>query len=65
MTYYHSSFQDTEISVAGYFYVLLFTPYQRIARAHTQHAHTPNQELHMRPHLARFYHNDTLLYCFL
>jgi len=26
--------------------------------------HTPNQELHMRPHLPRFYHNNTLLIVF-
>jgi len=26
---------------------------------------TSNQELHMRPLLPRFYHNDTLLYCIL
>jgi len=26
---------------------------------------TPNQELYMQPHLPRFYHNDTLLYCIL
>jgi hypothetical protein len=24
--------------------------------------HTPNQELHMRPHLPRFYHKNTILY---
>jgi len=24
---------------------------------------TPNQELHMQPHLATFQHNHTLLYC--
>jgi hypothetical protein len=27
--------------------------------------HTPNQELHMRPHLSRFYYNSTQLYCIL
>jgi len=29
------------------------------------HTHTPNQELHMRPHLPRFYHDNTLLRCIL
>jgi len=29
------------------------------------HTHTPNQELHMQPHLPGFYHNNTLLYCIL
>jgi hypothetical protein len=28
-------------------------------------ARTPNQELHMRPHLPKFYYNSTLLYCLL
>jgi hypothetical protein len=27
--------------------------------------HTPNQELHMLPHLQRLYNNDTLLNCIL
>jgi len=26
---------------------------------------TPNQELHMQPHLPRRHHNNTLLYCIL
>jgi len=25
----------------------------------------PGLELHMQPHLPRFYHNNTLLYCIL
>jgi len=29
------------------------------------HTHTPNQELHRRPHLPMFYHNNVLLYCML
>jgi hypothetical protein len=37
---------------------VMFTPDQRTIS-------TPNQELHMRPHLPRFYHNNTLLYCIL
>ena len=32
---------------------------------HKTHAHTPNQELHMRPPLPRFYHNNTLRSCIL
>jgi len=28
------------------------------------HTHTANQELHMQPHLPKFYHNS-LLYCIL
>jgi len=31
----------------------------------TNAPHTPNQELHMRPHLPRLYHKDTLVYCIL
>ena len=27
--------------------------------------HTQNEELHKQPHLPRFYHNITLLYCIL
>ena len=27
--------------------------------------HPPNQELHTWPHVPRFYHNNTLLYCIL
>jgi len=39
----------------AYFYVrFLFTPHRT--------AHTPNQELHMQPHLPIFYHNNTLIY---
>jgi len=29
------------------------------------HTRTPNQKLHMRPHLPRFYHNNTSLHCIL
>jgi len=29
------------------------------------HTYTPNKELHMQPHLPRFCHNNTLLYCIL
>jgi hypothetical protein len=32
---------------------------------YTTHTQTPNQELHMRPHLPRLYHSNTLLYCIL
>jgi hypothetical protein len=39
---------------------LLFIP----QNTHT-HTHTPNQELHMQPHLAGFYYNNTLQYCIL
>jgi len=31
----------------------------------TNAPHTHNQELHTRPHLPKFYHIDTLLYCIL
>jgi len=36
-----------------------------VNRDSAPHTHTSNQELHMRPHLPTFYHNDTLLYCIL
>jgi hypothetical protein len=32
---------------------------------YTRALHIPNQELQVRLHLPRFYHNDTLLYCIL
>jgi hypothetical protein len=38
----------------------MFTPHH----THT-HTHTPNQELHMRPHLPRFYHNNILIHYIL
>jgi len=43
-----------------------FTPDRRNTSTHT-HTQTnkPNQELHMRPHLPRFHHKDTLLYFIL
>ena len=34
----------------------------KVDRSTTQ---KPNQEFYMRPHLPRFYHNDTLLYFIL
>jgi hypothetical protein len=50
--------------IPGYVYVVrLFTTDQCTIHTHTHH--TPNQELHMRPHLPKFYPNDTLLYCIL
>jgi len=38
-------------SVAGFTKFLLYI------------THTPNWELRMRPHLPRYYNNNTLLYC--
>jgi len=43
------------VNVATY---VMFTPDQRTT-------HTPNQELHIRPYLPRFYQNNTLQYCIL
>jgi len=42
--------------------IILFLFTQHRTHTHT-HTHTTNQELHMRPHLPRFYRNTLLQGC--
>ena len=41
----------------------LYAGVSRLFLTNTPHTH--NQKLHMKPHLPRFYQNNTLLYCIL
>jgi len=46
-----------------FFFFYFYVPVYSAPRTHTHktrtHKHTHNQELHTRPHLRRFYHNNT------